>query len=146
MSYAINLYLDCEYNDFKGELISMALVGEDGREWYEVLGCDKPSEWVRANVMPVLNQEPVTREEMQSSLQLFLSEYDEITIISDWPEDIQHFCEMLITGAGRRIATGESPILKLVIDRGLSSSESEVPHNALSDARALMLHSLDMLY
>ena len=39
----INLFLDCEFNGFNGELISMALVSEHGDEFYEA--CDKVAEW-----------------------------------------------------------------------------------------------------
>jgi hypothetical protein len=52
----MNIYIDCEYNGFNGSLISMALVTMDGQEFYEVLPCDCPDEWVAANVMPVLNK------------------------------------------------------------------------------------------
>lgn len=29
----MRLFLDCEFNEFKGALISMALISEDGREY-----------------------------------------------------------------------------------------------------------------
>ncbi len=35
----MNLFLDCEFNGFGGELISMALVDEHGLFFYEVLEC-----------------------------------------------------------------------------------------------------------
>lgn len=37
------LFLDCEYNDYKGELISMALVDGYGTFWYEALHCENPA-------------------------------------------------------------------------------------------------------
>ena len=39
----MRLWIDTEYNGFKGALISMALIDEEGREWYEVLKCRSPS-------------------------------------------------------------------------------------------------------
>jgi hypothetical protein len=33
----MNLFIDCE---FGGKLISMAIVSEDGKEFYEVLPCE----------------------------------------------------------------------------------------------------------
>lgn len=127
-------WIDCEFNDYLGSLISMALVCEDGREWYEVLECHNPSEWVAINVIPVLGKIPISRKDMQASLSAFLMVYDSAVIISDWPEDIKHFCELLIRGPGKRIDT---PILNMVVDRNLDSEQSKIPHNALSDARAI---------
>jgi len=129
----MNLYVDCEFNSFKGALISMALVDEYGSEWYEVLGCDNPDPWVAEHVMPILNKEPVSMTEFQSSLAGFLSQYKNIHIIADWPEDIAHFCESLITGPGYRLDT---PPLTMEVRRDLDA-ESALPHNALEDAKAI---------
>ena len=129
----MNLYVDCEFNSFKGALISMALVDEYGSEWYEVLGCDNPEPWVAEHVIPILNKEPVSMTEFQSSLAGFLSQYRNIHIIADWPEDIAHFCESLITGPGYRLDT---PPLTMEVRRDLDA-ESALPHNALEDAKAI---------
>jgi hypothetical protein len=109
----------------------MALVDEIGREWYEVLDCEHPSEWVAKNVMPKLGKEATSLWTFQLSLRDFLSKYDSVHVIADWPEDIQHFCETLIIGSGKCI---ETPPLTMQIKR--IDSESKLPHNALSDARA----------
>ena len=55
----MRIYIDTEFNEFKGELISMALVAEDGEEFYEVLHCANPKGWVAEHVMPFLEKEPV---------------------------------------------------------------------------------------
>jgi len=128
----MRLFLDCEFNDFGGELISMALVSEDGREWYEVVPCDSPSAWVAENVMPILDKEPVSIEKMQIGLRMWLAQFDKVHIIADWPEDIAHFCKALITGPGRRINTPPITMEILRID-----AESTLPHNALHDARGI---------
>lgn len=128
----MKLWIDTEFNSFRGELISMALVDEDDRRWYRSLGCVQPHPWVAANVMPVLDIEPVSYEIMQRSLQSFLSVYSHIHIIADWPEDVEHFCRLLITGPGTRLDT---PPLTLEVRRDLDCT-SEIPHNALADARA----------
>lgn len=130
---AMRLFLDCEWNDYKGSLISMALVSEDGREWYEVLPVYQPSAWVAKHVMPILNKEPLfDANAMSCSLEDFLTQFDSVHIIADWPEDIAHFCNILVTGPGRRIRT---PPLTLEVLR--ICSESATPHNALSDARGI---------
>ena len=36
----MKLWIDTEFNEYKGALISLALVAEDGREWYGVRFCD----------------------------------------------------------------------------------------------------------
>lgn len=129
----MRLFLDCEFNGFKGELISMALVSEDGDEWYEVVPCEYPVEWVSENVIPILSREPLaSSRELTKSLYRFLRKFNEVHIVADWPEDIVHFCASLIVGPGKRIDTPPLTMEILRVD-----SESEVPHNALCDARAI---------
>ena len=130
----MKLFIDCEFNEFKGELISMGIVDENGRPFYEVLECSKPGDWVAANVMPVLNQAHVSYNVFQRKLCKWLAEYDSVHLIADWPEDIAHFCNVLITGPGNRMNT---PALTMTIDRSLNSEMSLVPHNALEDAHAI---------
>lgn len=136
----MRIWIDTEFNEFKGELISMALVAEDGREWYEVTYCENPGDWVAKNVMPILNKDPIPKIEMQTGLALFLSRYPSAHIIADWPEDIAHFCNLLITGPGYRLDT---PPLTMEIRRDLDAM-SLLPHNALEDARAIMRKHLGL--
>jgi len=128
----MNLYLDCEFNEYKGTLISMALVAEDGREWYEVVPCENPGDWVAAHVLPILGKSSVSVADMQSSLQQWLAQFERVHIVADWPEDIAHFCQALITGPGTRIDTPPLTMEVLRIDCG-----SDNPHNALADARGI---------
>lgn len=128
----MNIFIDCEFNEFKGELISMALVADDGQEFYEVLDCPNPKSWVAVNVIPILNKDPVPPEVFHFKLQRFLGQYDMIHIIADWPEDIKHFCDALITGPGESLNT--PPLTMSVHD---VSYQSALPHNALEDARAI---------
>lgn len=139
----MQIFLDTEFNEFKGALISMALVAEDGREWYEALPCANPGEWVAANVMPIIGKEPLQSPyALALSLRAFLSQFDSVHIVADWPEDISHFCTALIIGPGERIDT---PPLTFEIDRDLPDTAciSLVPHNALEDARALARYARD---
>jgi len=130
----MKLFLDCEFTNFKGELISIGLVDEDGQEFYEVLEYPEPCEWVKENVVPILYLEPRPRIFVQKRLQDFLMQYTEIEVIADWPEDISFFCNLLITGASVRINT---PPLTMRVIREIDSSSSSVPHNALEDAQAI---------
>lgn len=134
----MRIAIDCEFNEFGGELISMALVAEDGREWYEVLPCPNPGKWIEDHVMPILGKEPIAKEQFQSSLQQFLSQFESVHLISDWPEDIKFFCESLITGPGIGLNT---PPLLMAVCR--FNAESKQPHNALADARGIMKYLLE---
>lgn len=129
---SVRMWIDCEFNGFGGELISLAMVAETGEEFYASLGCVRPCEWVAENVMPIIGIEPEPRESMQARLQAFLLRWRSVEVIADWPEDIRHLCEVLITGPGLALQT---PRMRFVLDRELDSS-SALPHNALQDARA----------
>ena len=136
------LYLDTEFNGFNGQFISAALVAEDGREWYQATFCKNPTDWVSKHVIPVIGIRLLMYEELQESLRLFLQKYEEVTIVCDWPKDVDHFCRLLMLedGSGRMIRT---PRLTFVIDTSLNTyTESLTPHNALADARALRLVGL----
>lgn len=130
----MKLYIDCEFNEHQGELISMALVDEAGNAFYEVVDCEFPGPWVKEHVMPILGQRPVEKSVFEFRLQRFLFAYDHIHVVADWPADIALFCDALITGPGERIDT---PPLTLEVRRDLHTAGSAVPHNALEDARAM---------
>jgi hypothetical protein len=135
----MNIYIDCEWNGFGGKLISMALVADNGFEFYEVLGCEHPCEWVAEHVMPILNKDVVSLDEFNEKLESYLDQFSEVNILADWPEDIERFCASLITGPGERLNT---PPLKMMIVR--IDAESAIPHNALEDARGIKaaIHAL----
>ena len=128
----MDVYIDCEFNGFGGELISMGLVSDHGHEFYGVLGCDHPCKWVEENVMPILNEKPVPLDVFQWRLQNYLHQFECVNIIADYPEDIQRFCAALIIGPGECLNT---PPLSMKIVR--VSSQSALPHNALEDARGI---------
>ena len=62
------IYIDTEFNEFKGDLISLALVAETGEEFYEVLECKNPGPWVAEHVMPILEKDPIDRALFQTEL------------------------------------------------------------------------------
>jgi hypothetical protein len=133
-------WIDTEFNSYKGELISLALVMADGREYYANLGCADPDPWVALNVMPVLDAPVEALAEAQMKLDVFLRRYKGIHVVADWPEDLAHLCSFLITGPGTRIDT---PHLTMEIDRDLNTTSLR-PHNALADARANKAGWLDL--
>lgn len=136
----MNLYLDCEFNGFNGPLISLALVDELGQHFYEVLPCPDPIPWVAQNVMPRLNQSPITLNQFQQRLQAFLGKYEHIHVIADWPEDFSLFLNMLIMAPGSHMGI---PTLTMQLWKPTSSQliyHSTDLHNALSDAQTLALN------
>jgi uncharacterized protein (DUF2384 family) len=129
----MRIWLDTEFNGWGGPLISMALVAEDGREWYRALACEQPTPWVVAHVLPVLQVRPSSREQFRASLWRWLRGFDRMHVVADWPEDFEHFCAALITRSGYRLRC--APLTMEMVD-GLQV-QSAVPHNALEDARGL---------
>jgi hypothetical protein len=138
----MNIFLDTEFNDFGGDLIALALVADDGREFYETVPCpDFP--WVRDNVLPVLNRPPLAvelgyaRTLMARKLQEFLLPYrGQFNVIADWPEDFAHFFRAMILTRGQAITVGNFTT-QIVRNLPHTAGHAAVPHNALHDARAL---------
>lgn len=130
----MRLFLDCEFNSAGGQLISMALVSEEGNEFYEVLPCDEPHPWVAEHVMPILNKPPISPEEFQQKLEDFLMQYATVEIVADWPADIAYFCGAMLKGTGAsRIDSPAQTVFRIFrID-----APSELPHNALADAHGI---------
>ena len=133
----MNLFLDCEFNGFGGELISLALVDENERAFYEVLPYTTVVPWVSEHVIPKLQKSPIPFQDFQTQLHKFLFNYETIHIIADWPEDLSLFLNCLIIRSGVRMST---PQLSLEIwnEQLTKPVLSILPHNALQDALALM--------
>lgn len=133
----MRLFIDCEWNEFGGDLISMALVPESMRYtyFYAVLPCLHPGEWVAEHVIPVMWEYSPRRvansAHLASLLAGYLDKFETCHIVADWPEDIERFCKALITGPGMRIATPPLTMEILRVD-----SVSAIPHNAFADASA----------
>ncbi len=126
------IYIDCEWTDYKGGLISMALVPKNGLPFYEVLECKDPHPWIKENIIPSLKKDSIGYHHFQRKLEDYLMSFEKVIIIANWPEDIAHFCNAIITGPGTRI---ETPPLEFRIER--VDPISDLPHNALEDAKAL---------
>lgn len=139
----MNYYLDTEFNEFGGALISLALVAEDGRELYLATPCADPGAWVAENVLPIVFAEGATPRMLNANefgywIATFLNYSAETpTIVADWPDDIRYFCQALIVGPGQMV---NIPAIKFDlqrVDAYPTSLRGAVQHNALWDARAL---------
>ncbi len=141
----MRLFLDCEFTQLSAaaKLISLALVSEDGHEFYVELqdtwqtkDCSDfvvkivlPQLWGGSHSLPII--------EARSALLSFLATFDEgIEIVTDAPQyDWELFCELAYDDGHwpRNVrnyptdATTLSPI----------SDGEELPHHALLDARII---------
>ena len=147
-------FLDTEYNGFGGDLLSLALVPDDGgEEFYVTLLADDPIDpWVARHVVPFLDMVPealkgprLARPVAAEALAAWLAHDPAPAIVADWPEDLAQFAMLLIVGPGKMLTV---PALTLRFEplQGFSTAaNSAVPHNALHDARALRDHVMNHL-
>jgi hypothetical protein len=132
----MRIAVDCEFNGFGGQLISMALVAEDGREWYAELPEPRIwNEWCFDNVFPHLELKPIERGEFRQQFRAFLEQFDDITIVADWYTDLVHFFD---TFAGKDHTESFHIPCHAVLLPDMEFQPSATPHNALADARAIM--------
>lgn len=135
-------FLDVEFNGFGGELISLALVGEDYRELYVATYCKRPCEWVAENVIPIIQCHgayPVSipANGFGPAIAEFLANDPAPVIIADWPDDIRYFCEALIVGPGEMVDIRAWLEFHICRVESYPTTFGAIRHNALWDARAL---------
>ena len=136
-------YIDTEFNGTGGQLLSIAIVREDGAHFYEVLHAHELIvPWVKENVVPHFGQDPVSRLQVVKKMQKFLRKdaRGPHIFIADWPEDIAHFCTLLLRDHGKRNDPFQFACLHLNLAGFDTALSSHLPHNALADARALADH------
>lgn len=126
--------VDCEFNGFGGELISFAMVADDGREFYAVLPEPRIWDaWCFANVFPVLNKVPVASyDDFRIAFIEFLRGFDRPHIVADWPADLYWFNAVLLGKSHT-----ESVLRPCTMELVDCNYVSAIPHNALEDARAI---------
>jgi hypothetical protein len=139
-------FLDTEFNGFEGSLISLALVPEHGdQEFYVVLPLpEELHPWVARHVIPYLQSVPeemsygrISRLDAAAAIAEYLAGDTDPLIVADWPEDIAHFCSLIVTKAGDMAPIGSLRFQFLSSPGFSTAANSRVPHNALHDARAL---------
>jgi hypothetical protein len=144
-------YLDCEFNGMGGELLSLALVCENQTRHSLYLvreGMPDVEPWVAENVLPIIHADtnaPGPRivlvtplSEWASAIESILEGDSDVTIITDWPDDIKYFCELIITGPGTMINVRPSIKFEMHrVDAYPSRLRDAVQHNAYWDALAL---------
>ncbi|MCY1190864.1 3'-5' exoribonuclease [compost metagenome] len=141
----MRIFLDCEFTELsqQAKLISLALVAEDGREFYvelldswQVEDCSEfvvvivlPQLWGGENALPII--------EAKAALLTFLASFEsELEIVTDAPEyDWKLFCELAYDD-GRWPATVRNYPTDATALSPKSDGE-ELPHHALLDARII---------
>ena len=141
----MRLFLDCEFTELSAaaKLISLALVGPDGREFYvEVIDTwreDDCSDFVKKIVLPQLwgGEYAMPIIEARAALLRFLANYDEeLEIFTDAPVyDWELFCELAYHDGKwpknvRNFPTDATTLAAM-------NDGEELPHNALLDARII---------
>lgn len=141
----MRLFLDCEFTQLsqQAKLISLALVAEDGREFYvEVIDAwreEDCSEFVREIVLTQLwgGEYAMPIIEARSALLRFLATYDEeLEVVTDAPEyDWELFCELAYDNGKwprnvRNYPTNATTMAAM-------NDGEELPHHALLDARII---------
>lgn len=127
-------FVDTEFNEFQGELISIGIVAEDGRWFYhEAVRRESDKSWVAVHVIPLLDGRRSSREAMQADLRHFLDGDPYPEFIADWPTDLAFLADLLTLPGGERLGP-ESITFSLVSH---VSAVPTTPHHALSDALAL---------
>lgn len=139
-------YLDCEFDGFGGDLISMALVRNDGESIYLVYKEEATDPWVQANVIPHLWNIPsplpgmaykVDQLNGAHQLREFFADDRKPHIVSDWPDDIAYFCKSIITAPGFMINIAGFTTEVARVDAYPTRLSGAVQHNAWWDAKAL---------
>ncbi len=146
-------FLDTEFNGFGGELISLALVPDDGPdELYLTFNHQAPTDpWVEQHVLPFLDHVPdhlrlprSSRGDAAAIIAMFVGADSELEIVADWPTDIELFCGLLSFAPGLIVPIPEMRFRLLTLANFSTAENSAVPHNALHDARALRAHVLGL--
>ena len=139
-------FLDTEFDGFMGPIISLAIVSQDGEEFYWHVGANEgwvKDQWVKENVLPILEcagAKATQANDLSGGLERFLARSAQHTnahIITDWPDDVAYFCRAMIVGQGLRIDTPPLTFEVLRVDAYPTTLPGAIQHNALWDARAL---------
>ncbi len=143
----MNLYLDTEFDGHGGKLLSLALAADDGTSWYgihpDTWRQQTFNPWVAEHVVPLLRAMPRTAsffEEDDGAFRASLKEYllsrADCTIWADWPDDFAHLMR-LMSGPSYPDSFMIPCTMQLIVTPD-GEPRPEHPHNALSDAIALM--------
>ncbi len=131
------LYLDTEFDGFNGPLISIALVSSTGDKFYEVCEGKIFHPWALQHVKPRLGKSPLRPQLFKLAFQQFIMQFTNPTIVCDWYEDARHFFNLL--GGNDYASCLKFSCHLQLLETPPGIPISQLPHNALADAEALMI-------
>ncbi len=152
-------FVDCEFNGFGGELLSIAIVSEEGDSLYLAIPKSQITKmrtdgsldhWVADHVLPVMSANGLSPKHMDRAkwgfeLQRLLRGDSEITFVADWPEDISHLMQIMMVGRGGMINLPVFNVEMRRVDAYYVNLAGAVRHNALWDAMSLKnLYEVEM--
>lgn len=137
----MRIYLDTEFNGHGGELISIALVDQHGEFYYGAAPTPKDVHpWVRQHVMPWVDfmghPAPLRGADMKRGFHSFLMRRPGAEVYADWPADFAHFANMMAGDTFEQALNWQGKMVLIQTPPG--EPQPDFPHNALSDAMALM--------
>lgn len=154
-------YVDFEFTRFEGDIISVGIVSETGKELYlalddEVLEEERKQNlidpWVVKNVIPIIDVPGAEseryhhRSDIKNKWPLRIYQYllqtqnnvrTPATFVTDWWEDVKLMAGLMITGPGTCINVPHGTFVVTRADTYPTTLEGAVQHNALWDARVL---------
>ena len=141
-------FLDTEFNEFGGDIISLALVREDGESIYLVYPeLPEYGPWVKEHVVPFIWSIPSplpgmaykleSHEEGARRIAAFLADDVHPVIVTDWPDDVRYFCQAIITGPGMMVGLDNLVFHMVRVNAYPTELKNAVQHNAWWDAKAL---------
>lgn len=158
-------YLDCEFFGWGGPIISLALLGEYDQELYlafdqheleaeaRIATLVDERRWMLDNVLPIIDapgaealRVGTSRSQLKRHwphhIATFLGKNEsDIHIVADWPEDIRHLSELLMSGPGQTLLPKQRVIFEWVREDAYPTTlPGAVQHNAMWDARVLRHH------
>ena len=140
-------YIDCEFDGHGGQLLSMALVRQDGDSIHIRTTAEPNDPWVQQNVMPVIDSHMAAKSAtgidvygVGAVVRAFIGDVRAPVIIADSPVDIWRFCQAVSTSPSGGWASAEYPLMTFEVhnvDCYPTALPSAVRHNAWWDAMAL---------
>lgn len=139
-------YIDCEFDGHGGQLMSFAMVREDGFSVHITTDAIARDPWVLANVVPLLDSHDAdliwTTEinNVGTVLHHFMEHCERPVIVADSPVDIGRFCTAITTNPNGGWASAEYSLMTFEVhnvDCWPNDIPGAVQHNAYWDAMAL---------
>lgn len=153
------VFFDAEFTSldpYSGEILSVAIVKPSGEELYLEIVRDPASAhpWVRENILPLLDGDPISPEQARERIRQFLgdaapylvsyvSHFDTVFLHKLIPDEEWPFNRYPIDFASMLFSAGLNPSNLLENDRilseplGVEPSQHGRMHHALNDARLL---------